>query len=72
MQQKLILWRASNPIFFVCCYFLTGFFSFALDDFVFLAAFFEGATFLDNIFVFLIAGGLAVLLATNDASSSLT
>jgi hypothetical protein len=61
---------------FRASYFLTGFFSFALDDFVFLAAFFEGATFLvsflDNSFVFLIAGGLAVLLATNDASSSLT
>ena len=25
MQQKLILWRASNPIFFICCYFLIGF-----------------------------------------------
>ena len=25
MQNKLILWRASNPIFFICCYFLTGF-----------------------------------------------
>jgi hypothetical protein len=48
----------------------------ALDDFVFLAPFLEGTTFLvsflDNIFVFLIAGGLAVLLATNDAYNSLT
>jgi len=25
MQNKLILWRASNPIFFICCYFLIGF-----------------------------------------------
>ena len=25
MQQKLILWRTSNPIFFICCYFLIGF-----------------------------------------------
>ena len=25
MQQKLILWRSSNPIFFICCYFLIGF-----------------------------------------------
>lgn len=29
MQQKLILWRASNPIFFICCYFLIGFLAFA-------------------------------------------
>ena len=28
MQQKLILWRASNPIFFICCYFLIGFLAF--------------------------------------------
>jgi competence protein ComEC len=28
MQQKLILWRASNPIFFICCYFLVGFLAF--------------------------------------------
>jgi competence protein ComEC len=25
MQNKLILWRASNPIFLICCYFLIGF-----------------------------------------------
>ena len=25
MQNKLILWRASNPIFFICCYILIGF-----------------------------------------------
>ncbi len=25
MQQKLILWRSSNPIFFICYYFLIGF-----------------------------------------------
>ena len=25
MQNKLTLWRASNPIFFICCYFLIGF-----------------------------------------------
>ena len=25
MQHRLILWRASNPIFFICCYFLIGF-----------------------------------------------
>ena len=25
MQNKLILWRASNPLFFICCYFLIGF-----------------------------------------------
>jgi hypothetical protein len=47
-----------------------------LDGFVFLAAFLEGATFLvsflDNTFVFLIADGLEVFLATNDASNSLT
>lgn len=24
MQNKLILWRASNPIFFICCYLLIG------------------------------------------------
>jgi competence protein ComEC len=30
MQNKLILWRASNPIFFICCYFLIGFFAFKL------------------------------------------
>jgi competence protein ComEC len=29
MQNKLILWRASNPIFFICCYFLIGFLAFA-------------------------------------------
>jgi competence protein ComEC len=28
MQQKLKLWRASNPIFFICCYFLIGFLAF--------------------------------------------
>ncbi len=28
MQNKLILWRASNPIFFICCYFLIGFLSY--------------------------------------------
>ena len=28
MQNKLILWRASNPIFFICCYFLIGFLTF--------------------------------------------
>ena len=28
MQNKLILWRASNPIFFICCYFLIGFIAF--------------------------------------------
>jgi len=28
MQNKLILWRASNPIFFICCYFLMGFLAF--------------------------------------------
>ena len=28
MQQKFILWRASNPIFFICCYFLIGFLAF--------------------------------------------
>jgi competence protein ComEC len=28
MQNKLILWRASNPIFFICCYFLIGFLGF--------------------------------------------
>jgi competence protein ComEC len=28
MQNKLILWRASNPIFFICCYFLFGFLAF--------------------------------------------
>jgi len=28
MQNKLILWRASNPIFFICCYFLIGFLAF--------------------------------------------
>ena len=28
MQQKLKLWRASNPIFFICCYFLIGFVAF--------------------------------------------
>jgi len=28
MQNKLILWRASNPIFFICCYFLIGFTAF--------------------------------------------
>jgi competence protein ComEC len=28
MQNKLILWRASNPIFFICCYFLIGFITF--------------------------------------------
>lgn len=25
MQNKLIIWRASNPIFFICCYILIGF-----------------------------------------------
>lgn len=30
MQNKLILWRASNPIFFICCYFLIGFLTFKL------------------------------------------
>jgi hypothetical protein len=48
----------------------------ALDSFVFLATFLEGAAYLfsffDNIFVFLIADDLAVFLATNDASNSLT
>lgn len=29
MQNKLILWRASNPIFFICCYFLIGFLSYS-------------------------------------------
>jgi competence protein ComEC len=29
MQNKLILWRASNPIFFICCYFLIGFLAFS-------------------------------------------
>lgn len=29
MQNKLILWRASNPLFFICCYFLIGFLSFS-------------------------------------------
>jgi len=28
MQNKLILWRASNPIFFICCYLLIGFLAF--------------------------------------------
>jgi len=28
MQNKLILWRASNPISFICCYFLIGFIAF--------------------------------------------
>jgi competence protein ComEC len=28
MQNRLILWRASNPIFFICCYFLIGFLTF--------------------------------------------
>ena len=28
MHQKLKLWRASNPIFFICCYFLIGFLAF--------------------------------------------
>ena len=28
MQNKLVLWRASNPIFFICCYFLIGFLTF--------------------------------------------
>lgn len=28
MQNKLILWRASNPIFFICCYILIGFLTF--------------------------------------------
>jgi len=28
MQQKLKLWRASNPVFFICCYFLIGFLAF--------------------------------------------
>ncbi len=28
MQNKLILWRASNPIFFICSYFLIGFLSY--------------------------------------------
>ena len=28
MQNKLILWRASSPIFFICCYFLIGFLTF--------------------------------------------
>ncbi len=28
MQNKLILWRASNPIFFICSYFLIGFLAF--------------------------------------------
>jgi competence protein ComEC len=29
MQNKLILWRASNPIFLICCYFLIGFIAYA-------------------------------------------
>lgn len=28
MQNKLILWRASNPLFFICCYFLIGYLTF--------------------------------------------
>lgn len=30
MQNKLKLWRASNPIFFICCYFLIGFLVFKM------------------------------------------
>ena len=32
MQNKLILWRASNPIFFICCYFLIGFLSYNITE----------------------------------------
>ena len=28
MQNKLIIWRASNPVFLICCYFLIGFLCF--------------------------------------------
>jgi competence protein ComEC len=28
MQNKLIIWRASNPVFLICCYFLIGYLSY--------------------------------------------
>ena len=54
MQNKLILWRASNPIFFICCYFLIGFLAFKWTK--------QYWPILDSRNILLIVGGSCVAL----------